>query len=105
MENKKTLPNDYTKNDINAASPIVGVFVELKSLFGATIGTAVTNAAGNFTFLVRPGVYKLRETTPERYAEAGDSDGGNPNQIEFVDVTAGDSLVNYFLDTPLMISL
>ena len=74
-----------------------GVVIELWTSTGNKVNTSVTDVTGNFTFTVPPGVYVLREATPPGFVAVRDSDGGNPSQIEVVNVTIGDDLDNVFI--------
>ena len=86
-----------TNNDNRGDKPLVGVNVTLFLPNGTAIATVLTDSNGNFTFLVPPGVYIVRETNPPGYVDVSDSDGGDLNSIT-VDVSRGNDLDNVFVD-------
>jgi len=86
-------------NDEDGDSPIEGVLVTLVSAInGTVIATTLTDTGGSFMFMVEPGIYALIEENLSGFADVMDSDGGNPNVIEIVDVEREDVLDNEFVD-------
>ncbi|AFZ37589.1 conserved repeat domain protein [Stanieria cyanosphaera PCC 7437] len=57
---------------------------------GIQATTTTTNASGNYTFSnLAPGTYQVRQTNLTGYGDVSDVDGGNPNLITNINVTAG----------------
>eukprot|EP00542_Grammatophora_oceanica_P003299 CAMPEP_0194058590 /NCGR_PEP_ID=MMETSP0009_2-20130614/66682_1 /TAXON_ID=210454 /ORGANISM="Grammatophora oceanica, Strain CCMP 410" /LENGTH=83 /DNA_ID=CAMNT_0038708797 /DNA_START=69 /DNA_END=316 /DNA_ORIENTATION=- len=57
----------------------------------------MTEADGNFTFMVEPGLYTLIQENLDGFSDVTDSDGDDPNVIE-IDVELSDDLENVFID-------
>jgi protocatechuate 3,4-dioxygenase beta subunit len=92
-----------TNNDNIGDSPVGGVSLELldssgnpidsnSSLAGVQPTTTTTNAGGSYSFgNLPPGTYQVRETNLANYQDVSDADAGNPNLINNINVTAGNT--------------
>ena len=85
-----------TNNDNTGDSPLSGVVLTLVDTNGTPVlngGNPVTAATafdGGYSFGgLPPGTYGVVETQPSGYNSVSDKDGGNPNEIRPVTVTAG----------------
>ena len=86
-------------NNGTGDTPIAGVVVVLKNPAGVIVGTATTDANGNYSFPNVPaGNYTVEQTNLPGYNDVGDKDGGNPNSIAVVVPAGGSSTQNNFVD-------
>ena len=100
-----------TDNNGSGDAPLAGVTVTLEDAAGNPIDgnpniigvqpvTAITAADGSYAFAgLAPGTYGVRETQPAGYGSVSDSDGGDPNEIRPLVVSAGTANAgNDFID-------
>ena len=93
-----TVREDLDNND-SGDSPIGGVTVTLKDANGNIVGTAITDANGNYAFNNLPaGTYTVVETNKPGYLDVSDIDGGNPNSIAVTLNPGQTSAGNDFVD-------
>ena len=86
-----------TDNDGFGDTPIAGVILSLVDASGNPILddsnqpiTTVTDENGNYSFgNLPPGNYGVVELQPAGYTSLSDADGGNPDAIQLITVTAG----------------
>ncbi len=66
---------------------------------GVQLITTTTDINGDYTFAnVPPGTYGVKETQPGGYLNVTDTDGGNPNEVRPLVVTAGGTLAASFIE-------
>ena len=93
-----TVREDLDNNN-TGDSPIGGVTVTLKDAGGNIVGTAITDANGNYAFNNLPaGTYTVVETNKPGYLDVSDIDGGNPNSIAVTLTPGQTSAGNDFVD-------
>jgi hypothetical protein len=93
-----TVREDLDNNN-TGDSPIGGVTVTLKDAGGNIVGTAITDANGNYAFNNLPaGTYTVVETNKPGYLDVSDIDGGNPNSIAVTLNPGQTSAGNDFVD-------